>query len=162
MTTAQRRSLWGLGLLFGYYAIDRWLPLGAWNGSTRFPVANDQAVLDVVVLCVVAGLFAATRYQIWPAMLVGTGLLALWCYFHATTWWLPYVSGVDTQRELQWREQFAGQLQLLPRWGTHIPPDAEHIAIDVFVLAATVSTAIATARATASGLRRLWARRSPA
>jgi hypothetical protein len=158
MTAAQRRSLWALALLFAYYAIDRWLPLGAWNGSFNFPVDNPQAILDIIVLVVIAGSFAAVRYQIWPGMIAGTGLLGLWCYFHVTTWWLPYVRGVDTASELRFHEQLSSNLQLLPRWGTHIPPDGEHIAIDVFVFAATVSTAIATVIATARGLRRLRAR----
>ena len=157
MTAAQRRSLWALGLLFAFYAIDRWLPLGAWNGSSGFPVDNPQAILDVVVLCVLAGLFAAVRYRLWPAMIAGTGLLGLWCYFHVTTWWLPYLRGADTPGELRFHEQLSSNLQLLPRWGTHIPPDGEHIAIDALVLAATVATLIATAGATAVGLRRLRA-----
>ena len=155
MTIARRRNLWALGLLFGYYALDRWLPLGAWNGNAGFPVDNPQAGLDIIVLCVLVGLFAAVRYEVLPAMIAGTALLGVWCYFHLATWWWPYVRGVESAGKLRFHEQLENNIQLLPRWGRHIPPDGEHIAIDLLVFPATALTLIATvARA------RRWLRRS--
>ena len=144
VTSHQRRSLWALGFLFVYYAIDRWVPLGAWNGAFGFPVENDQAILDVIVLAVLIGLFAAVRYEVWPAMILGTALLGLWCYFHLTTWWWPFLRGAVTPGELRFHEQFLANVQLLPRVGDHVPPDGEHLVIDVLVLPATVFTLIAT------------------
>jgi hypothetical protein len=76
----------GPRLLFGCYALDRWLLLGAWNGDAGFPVDNPQAGLDIIVLCVLVGLFAAVRYEVLPAMIAGTALLGVWCYFHLATW----------------------------------------------------------------------------
>jgi hypothetical protein len=140
MTRARRHSLIALAVLFAYYAIDRWLPLGAWNNAYGFPVDNDQAILDVIVLAVLAGTYAGVRAGWWPVMAIGVLLLGVWCYFHWTTWWAPYAFGVDTPGEIRWHEQFEAGLQLLPRAGDHIPPDAEHIGIDVCLVPATVLT----------------------
>src|ERR1700736_5175757 len=37
------------GVLFAYYEIYRWVPLGKWNWQFTFPVSNDQFYPDIVI-----------------------------------------------------------------------------------------------------------------
>jgi hypothetical protein len=38
-----------IALLFGYYEVYRWIPLGPWNGEFHWPVNNDQFYPDIVI-----------------------------------------------------------------------------------------------------------------
>jgi hypothetical protein len=47
------------------------------------------------------GVFSAVPYEILRAMIAGTALLGVWCYFHLVTWWWPYVRGVENAGKLR-------------------------------------------------------------
>src|SRR6266568_2296548 len=83
-------AYWSLVLLFFYYNIDRWTPLAKWNGEYHWPVHNDQFSLDLVVGVILLGAIFSFRRQFLPGMVLSTGLLGLWAYFHLQTWWIPY------------------------------------------------------------------------
>jgi len=135
---------WCLIVLFLYYNIDRWTPLGKWNGEYHWPVHNDQFYLDLVVGLIVLGAFLGFWLHARVAMILGTVLLGLWTYLHLQTWWLPYFQGVTSPRSMAFHEQFLAHTQVLPRYGSHIPPDAEHTFIDVFVFPTFLLCLIAT------------------
>jgi hypothetical protein len=143
LSPAQRRSSWALAALFTYYAIDRWLPLGAWNGQRGFPVDNDQALLDVITLAVLAVGLISVRAGNRPGMVIVTAGLGLWTYFHLSLWWWHYLVGVDPA-DRAFHDQFLAHTQILPRVGDHLPPDGEHAVIDFLLLPATVLTLYAT------------------
>ncbi len=56
----------------------------------------------------------------------------------------PYIRGVTSPGAIAWHEQFLQHLQVLPRYGNHFPPDAEHTFIDVFVFPAFLICLAAT------------------
>jgi ATP-dependent helicase Lhr and Lhr-like helicase len=143
VTRVRRWNLVVLALLFAYYGLDRFLPLGAWNGQRAFLVDNGQVALDLVVLAVLAGTIVGVRFAVRPLMALGAAVLVLWCILHLETFWIPYARGVRSLRERAFHEQFLEQIQLLPRFGDHLPPDGEHLVIDLLVLPATLLTALA-------------------
>jgi hypothetical protein len=129
-------AFWSLILLFLYYNIDRWIPLGQWNGQSTWPVNNDQFYLDLIVGVILLGSIYSFRWNFRPGMVLGAALLGLWTYFHLQTWWIPYFQGVTSPRAIAFHAQFLGHTQLLPTYGNHFPPDAEHTFIDIFVFPA--------------------------
>lgn len=129
-------AFWSLLLLFVYYNIDRWTPLGNWNGEHHWPVTNDQFTLDLVVAAILLITILSFYRGIRIGMLLGTALLALWSYFHLQTWWIPYIEGVHSQRAIAFYSQFQQHTQVLPTFGFHFAPDAEHTFIDILVFPA--------------------------
>jgi len=138
-------AYWSLVLLFLYYTIDRWMPLGRWNGNYHWPVHNDQFWMDVFVCSALVVFIFCFRLNLRAGMIACVALLSLWVYFHLRVWWLPYFRGVSP-RGIAFHEQFLAKTQIFPRYGNHIPPDAEHTFIDVFVFPAFVLCLIATVR----------------
>ncbi len=49
MPKANKLAVVFIALLFGYYEIYRWVPLGAWNGEFYWPVKNDQFYPDIMI-----------------------------------------------------------------------------------------------------------------
>ena len=139
-------AYWSLLLLFVYYDVDRWAPLGGWNGNYHWPVHNDQFSLDIIVGVVLLGAMLAFRRELRAGMIASVALLGLWSYFHVVAWWLPYLRGVTSPGAVAFHVQFLAHTQILPRLGNHYPPDAEHACIDVLVFAAFVLCLVATVR----------------
>jgi len=137
-------ACWSLILLFLYYTVDRWTPLGNWNWEHSWPVHNDQFSLDIIVGLVLLAALISFRASFRPGMILGTALLGLWVYFHLQSWWLPYFRGVTSRRAIAFHEQFLAHTQVLPRVGNHFPPDAEHTFIDLFVFPAFLFCLVAT------------------
>jgi hypothetical protein len=147
-------ACWSLVVLLLYYTVDRWTPLGPWNGEYLWPVHNDQLWLDVAVCVILLLSVFFFRGGFRPGMIVATAALGLWGYLHVQSWWLPYIDGVTSPRAIAFHAQFLGHTQILPRYGLHFPPDAEHTLIDVFVLAAFLLCLGATARSLIVNARR--------
>jgi hypothetical protein len=138
-------ALWSLIALFVYYEVDRWTPLRMWNGNYVWPVRNDQFYLDVLVSAVLlVGIFSF-RSSFRIGMVFCTAVLGLWTYFHLQSWWIPYIRGATSPRAIAFHAQFLDHTQILPRYGNHFPPDAEHTFIDVFVFPAFLLCLVTTA-----------------
>jgi hypothetical protein len=139
-------ACWSSVLLFLYYNIDRWTPLGNWNGEHYWPVQNGQASLDIFVGVVLLAATLSFQTNFRPGMILGTALLGLWVYFHLQSWWLPYFRGVTSPRAVAFHTQFLAHTQVLPRFSSHFPPDAEHTFIDFFLFPAFFFCLVATLR----------------
>lgn len=139
-------AFWSVVPLFIYYNIDRWTPLGRWNGQYSWPVRNDQFYLDIFVDVVLLATMGSFWKGIRVGMVLGTGLLGLWVYFHLRTWWLPYMTGVHSPGAIVFYSQLLAHTQVLPTFRNHFAPDAEHTFIDVFVFPAFVLCSISTIR----------------
>jgi len=116
MPKANKLAVIFIGLLFGYYEIYRWVPLGAWNGEFYWPVKWRQRVVG---------------------MWIAVSLLMLWIGVHLFDWWIPYLHGTGSEREGFYRF-YSSRTQVLPAIGRHHPPDAGHAVLDFFVLLALV------------------------
>jgi hypothetical protein len=139
-------ACWSLILLFLYYSVDRWTPLGNWNGEHSWPVHNDQFSLDIIVGLVLFAAIFSFRTNSRAGMILGSALLGLWVYFHVQSWWLPCFRGVTSPRAIAFHKQLLPHTQVLPRFGNHFPPDAEHTFIDFFLFPAFLFCLVATVR----------------
>jgi hypothetical protein len=105
-----------------------------------------QSSLDIIVGVVLLAAIVSFRTNFRPGMILGIALLSFWTYSHVRTWWLPYFRGVTSPRSIAFHAQFLAHTQLLPRFGNHFPPDAEHTFIDFFLFPAFFFCLVATLR----------------
>jgi hypothetical protein len=133
------RAAVAVTVLFLYYEIYRWVPLGRWNWQFTWPVNNDQFYSDIVIgflLVWIARSFARVRRV---SMWIGTFLLALWTVVHLFDWWIRYAKNAPANHG---RFSFYSQrTQILPVIADHYPPDAGHAILD-FLLFPTVALAL--------------------
>jgi hypothetical protein len=130
-------------LLLVYLEVVEWVPLFPWNDIRR---GNGQEGLDVALgILMAAAIFATARR--WRFGMVGAvGLYTLWLGLQITTFWTAYIGGASPGWQRIYAANFAATVQWLPRWGTHLPPDANHFVLQLVLLVAFVTTAVATAR----------------
>jgi len=134
----RRIAVVALGVLFVYYEIYRWIPMGRWNGEANWPVHNDQFYPDIVIglllVWMISNFWRGRRVAMW----VGVGLLTLWVVVHLSDWWIPYIVGTGPERADFYRF-YSSRIQLLPSFGRHRPPDGGHAVLDGFVFLALAS-----------------------
>jgi hypothetical protein len=129
-------------LLLCYLEVVEWVDLFPWNDVRH---GNGQQGLDVVLGLLIAG--AAAAYRRWrPGMVAATILYALWMGLQVATFWLPYVRGASPEWQRIYERNFARTIQWLPRSGTHLPPDANHIVLQLVLASALICTALAAWR----------------
>ncbi len=132
-----------ISLLFVYYEIYRWIPLGRWNWAFAFPVQNDQFYPDIVIGVLLAW-FAfsfATGRRI--SMAIGSALLTLWVVVHSFDWWIPYLR--DLPQNAGRYSFYQPHTQILPVVGHHYPPDAGHVILDLLLFPAWLLSGVASA-----------------
>ena len=139
-------AFWSLILLFLYYDIDRWIPLGNWNGEHHWPVHNVQSSLDIFVGAVLLVAIFSFRANFRAGMILSTAVLSLWVCDHVWEWWVRYFRGVTSPRSIAFHVSLLEHTQVLPRFGNHFPPDAEHVFIDFFLFPAFFFSLVATTR----------------
>lgn len=140
-----------LGVLFVYYEVYRWVPLGRWNGESGFPVRNDQFVPDLVIgglLLWFAWSFAKGRRV---GMWVGAVMLSLWVAVHCMDWWIPYARSLPGNAGRY--SFYAAHTQMLPVIGNHFPPDAGHAVLDLLVFPTCAVVIAALVRSGSGGER---------
>jgi hypothetical protein len=142
MLKANKLAVVFIGLLFGYYEIYRWVPLGAWNGEFYWPVKNDQFYPDIVIGVLLLWMLSVFWRQRVVGMWIAVSLLMLWIGVHLVDWWIPYLDGTGPEREGFYRF-YSSRTQVLPVIGSHHPPDGGHTVLDVFVLLAFISSSSA-------------------
>jgi hypothetical protein len=126
-----------IALLFGYYEVYRWIPLGPWNGEFRWPVSNDQFYPDIVIGLLLLWMISRFWQRRIVGMWIGVSLLTLWFGVHLSDWWIPYLRGTGPEREGFYRF-YSSRTQILPVIGSHHPPDGGHAILDLFVLSAFI------------------------
>jgi len=99
MPKANRLAVAFIGLLFGYYEIYRWIPLGAWNGEFYWPVKNNQFYPDIVIGVLLLWMLSVCWRQRVVGMWIAVSLLMLWIGVHLFDWWIPYLHGTGPERE---------------------------------------------------------------
>ncbi len=130
--------------LFVYYQIIEWVSLFPWNDIRH---GNCQASLDLIVSGIMLILIIVTFFRLWWAMLVAVLLYGLWLWLQIDSWWLPYIQGASPGWKQVYGRFFGETIKFLPTVGDHLAPDACHIVLQLLVLAALVTTAIATIQA---------------
>src|ERR1700761_3608816 len=101
-----------IAILFVYYTLFRWVPLGRWNWQFHWPVVNDQFYPDIVI-CLLLLVFAIAFVRRWLfAMWSASVLLTLWAVVHFFDWWLPYFR--SSAANLGRYNFYAAHIQVLP------------------------------------------------
>ena len=124
-------------LAAAYLQLVEWVDLFPWNDLSK---GNQQEVLDVVLLgsqALVAFWFAR-RWLV--LMVVGWAAYAYWLYLQIVSWWQPYLFGGRTVGP-HW--YFARTLKILPAIEGRPTPDANHMLLQLLLVAVLVSGAMA-------------------
>jgi hypothetical protein len=130
--------------LAAYMQLIAWIPLGRWNFQPCCPSGLTQlnrgtlTIADVLVvlafaLPLLAFWYAHRRGWRW-AMWIALAAYAAWLALQLTSWWLPYLFGATARWAVVYERAFAQATQILPRWGSHLPPDAMHLVLQVLLI----------------------------
>ena len=131
-------------LAAGYLQLVEWVSLFPWNDLSK---GNAQEKLDIAILggqALVAFWYVRQRVGL---MIVGWLAYAVWLYLQIDSWWRPYLFGGRTVGP-NW--YFAKTYKFLPQIGERPTPDADHVLLQLLLLAVLVSAAVAIWRTTQS------------
>jgi hypothetical protein len=143
---------WQVGLA-AYMQLISWIPLGRWNYQPCCPPGFEQlrrgtltpgdafgaAAFLLPCLLFWSGLRLGRRWLMWAGFLP----TAIWLGLQIWSWWPPYIFGASDSWSRVYARAFAESTPILPRWGNHLPPDALHFTLQVLLLGAVVSGAMA-------------------
>jgi hypothetical protein len=137
---AARRAAIALALLGVYLEGMEWINLYPWNDIRG---GNGQETLDyavaVILIVLVVWLWRGSRI----AALLSFAFCCLWGWLQVTSWWVPYILGATPGWKRTYAKWFANCTQILPSSPDHLPPDANHFVLQLFVLAALVTSGYA-------------------
>lgn len=130
---ATRRCTVPVVVLGGYLQLVEWVSLFPWNDIRR---GNGQEGLDLI-LAVATVVLAFGLWRRWRVVsIVAAVALAGWAWLQATTWWVPYAAGASPGWARVYGRWFGETVSVLPRWGDHLPPDANHLTLHILILTA--------------------------
>lgn len=124
-------------LAAGYLQLVEWVDLFPWNDLSK---GNGQEKLDIAILgcqALVAFWFVRQRVSL---MVVGWLAYVVWLYLQVVSWWRPYLFG---GRVVGPNWYFAKTYKFLPQIDQRPTPDADHVVLQILLLAVLVSAAIA-------------------
>jgi hypothetical protein len=138
-----RRAALAVLVLGVYLQVVEWIDLYPWNDVRT---GNGQELLDLLLapvsVMLVAWMWSDRRW----AQLVGSAALLVWAGLQVTTWWSPYVWGASAGWKRVWTRWFADTVQVIPNDGVHLPPDANHLVLQVLIVTALSLSAAAAWR----------------
>jgi hypothetical protein len=120
-----------------YLQIVEWIDLFPWNDVAK---GNAQEKLDIVLLVSQALIALWYFRQRLSLMLLGWLSYAFWFYLQIVSWWQPYLFAGRTVGP-NW--YFARTYKFLPQIDARPTPDADHVVLQILLLAVLVSGAIA-------------------
>lgn len=118
-------------VLLLYFELIEWVNLFPWNDIRH---GNGQAGLDIFLgVVLLAGTIASVRR--WkPLLWVAFVVYVIWMALQIVSWWVPYIRGASAGWQQVYLHNFSQTIQWLPRSGTHLPPDAAHLVLQVLIL----------------------------
>jgi hypothetical protein len=130
---AHRRAAVAVAVLGVYLQVVEWVDLFPWNDVRT---GSGQEMLDLLLallsVMLVGWMWTSRRW----AQLVATLALAVWAALQVTTWWSPYLWGASPGWKRTWERWFSETVQVLPNDGVHLPPDANHLVLQLLILVA--------------------------
>ena len=133
-------------LLLAYWLTMEVVDLHPWNDIASRPAGYDlrwSIAVNALQMLAYMALFAPGVRPLAIVSTVGYGVylaLQLW------TWWKPFVLGASSEWQALYAESFARTLKVLPVYGTRLPPDAQHITLQVLTLLTLIATGMAVSR----------------
>jgi hypothetical protein len=89
------------------------------------------------------GLLIVTFFRLWWAMALAVLLYGYWLWLQIESWWLPYLQGASPDWQRIYQANFGATVKFLPTVGSHLAPDACHVVLQLLILCALVTTAVA-------------------
>ena len=86
------------------------------------------------------GALWTTAHQWRWGMMVASAIYAVWLALQINTWWIGYAVGASPAWEHIYAHFFSQTIQVFPKIGKHIPPDASHFVLQIIVFAALATT----------------------
>ncbi len=131
-------------LLVGYWLAIEVVDIFPWNDlasrSLDYGLNTEIAVTALPLL----GLMLLFALGVRPlAILSVLGYLG-YLVWEIWVWWKPFVIGADPAWKAFYASNLARTLKLIPAIGQHIPPDAQHLALQLLMLVTLLVTATAT------------------
>lgn len=127
-----------------------WVPLGRWNFQPCCPSGVVQLragtltpgdALTVIAFILPLLLFWIGLTRGWPVLMwIAFAAYAIWLGLQLFTWWPPYLFGASAHWAAVYARAFAQATQVLPRWGTHLPPDAMHLVLQILLVGSVISS----------------------
>ncbi len=133
-------------LLLGYWLTVAVVDIFPWNDLAARPADYDlRLIIAVNALQLVAysALFAVGSRSLATLSLLGFTGYFVWQLW---AWWKPFALGADAAWQAAYAASYARTLKVIPAFGAHLPPDAQHLALHVLLLFTVVATAMAVAR----------------
>jgi hypothetical protein len=141
-----------IAVLFVYYEIYRWLPLGRWNAQYSFPVNNDAFYVDIVIGILLLWFAWSSVFGQRIGMWTAAALLYAWVVLDFVSWWVPYARSSFYQDNLAQAYAYtyhAAHTQILPIIGHHFPPGAGQVILDLILFPTTLIVTMAAVRQSA-------------
>ena len=117
-----------------YLEIVEWVDLSPWNKFVDG--SNGQEMLDVALG---AGL-ALLALALWRggrlAALAATAGLAAWAWLQIDTFWIPFFQGASPAWRRAYEKWFGDTVHWIPASGDRLPPDANHLVLQILIVAA--------------------------
>lgn len=128
-------------VLLIYFELCVLIPLGSWNDQRGMNVAfsSGNMILGAAVGAPQLLVLIGTVRRFKPLLWFGLVGYTVWLLLHVNSLWIPYIFGASPQYAKMYVRVFGRTTKLLPNLGNHLAPDAMHIFIDVFVIAALVT-----------------------
>ena len=130
-----RHAALAVSVVGAYLQLVEWVDLFPWNDVRS---GNGQATLDLIL----AGLTIFLVIFLWfggrsAAILSSIGLAA-WTWLQLSSWWIPYFFGASPGWKRVYENWFSETVQLLPSTEINLPPDANHLVLQILILVALV------------------------
>jgi hypothetical protein len=117
-----------------------------WNDVSALPAGRELGRIiagNALPLLVYLAIFALGVRALGILSIVGLAGYLLWQFW---TWWKPYFIGADAAYLAYYTEHFSRTLKLLPAHAANLPPDAQHLVLQLLALVTLLVTAMAVAR----------------
>jgi len=133
-------------LLLAYWLAIELVNLFPWNDIGARPAGYDlrwSVGINAFQMLAYMAIFALGVQTLAILSVVGYGVYLAWQIW---TWWKPFVLGAGSEWQAVYTQSFAHTLKLGPAYGSRLPPDAQHIALQALTLVVLITTIMAVAR----------------
>ena len=133
-------------LLVAYWLAIQSIDLFPWNDVASGPASDDLRLSVAINTLPLLALMAVFALGVSVLGMVSVAGLAIYLATQLWFWWKPYAWGANPEEQAAYAEGFSRTLKVLPAYGTHLPPDTQHIVLHVLIVLALIASAIAASR----------------
>jgi hypothetical protein len=133
-------------LLLAYWLALEAVDLFPWNDLASPPAGYDlrrSIAFNALPLLACMLLFASGFRPLAMLSVAGYAAYLVWQLW---IWWKPYALGADAAWQAFHNESLSRTLKALPAYGAHLPPDVQHLALQLLTLATLIAAIVAVDR----------------